>query len=356
MEKYVVIMAGGSGTRLWPLSREARPKQFIYIDDGNCMLVQTIERVCEVVPADKCFIITNKDLLDITLETVKNLIPSSNIILEPEKKNTAACIAFATLLLKARFGEGIICFVPADGCVKDRKGYTEALEQAYDAAEKTNDLVIIGITPTYPATGYGYIQIDNDTDANRILKVLKFIEKPDFETAKELILSGDFLWNGGILVGNMNAIIKSVKTYLPDHFDKISEAVKHTDEEGGTTSIENAYNEIQNISFDKGVLEKSESIHVIRSSFDWDDIGSIDALSKTLTSDDAGNTIKAKHCGIDTSNSVIVGEDTLIATIGIDNMIIVSTKDAILVCPRERAQDIKVLVEMLKYNGCRNFI
>ncbi len=316
MEKFVVIMAGGSGTRLWPLSREARPKQFIYIDDGNCMLVQTIERVCEVVPADKCFIITNKDLLDITLDTVKNLIPFSNIILEPEKKNTAACIAFATLLLKERFGEGLICFVPADGYVKDRKGYTEAIELAYDAAEKTNDLVIIGITPTYPATGYGYIQVDNDTDAKRILNVLKFIEKPDFETAKELILSGDFLWNGGILVGNMNAIIKSIKTYLPDHFDKISEEVKHADEEGGTICIENAYDEIQNISFDKGVLEKSDGIHVISSSFDWDDIGSIDTLSKTLTSDDAGNKIKGKHCGIDTSNSVMVGEDTLIATIG----------------------------------------
>jgi len=351
MEKYVVIMAGGSGTRLWPLSRKIRPKQFICIDQGSCMLVQTVERMCEIVPADNCFIVTNKNLQDITCDTVKDFIPYSNILLEPENKNTAACIAFATLVLKERFGEGLVCFVPSDGYVKDRKAYRDSIELAYIEAARTNDLVIIGITPTYPATGYGYIQVDNDIDAQRISTVLKFIEKPDLQTARKLVESGDFLWNGGILVGSMDAILSSIKTFLPEHESKISEAVRHTDTEDGTTYIDNAYNEIQNISFDNGVLEKSEGIHVITGFFDWDDIGSIDALSKTLNSNASGNTIQGKHFGIDTSNSVIIGEDTLIATIGIDNMIIASTKDAILICPRDRAQDIKTLVEKLKVNG-----
>lgn len=358
MEKFAVIMAGGSGTRLWPLSRETNPKQFISIDNGDCMLVQTIERMCKVVTADRCYIIINKNLLDITRDTIKDLIPYSNIILEPEKKNTAACIAFATLLLKKKFGEGILCFVPADGYVKDCKGYKNAIELAYNAAEMTKNLVIVGITPTYPSTGYGYIQIDKDSDSgDGILTVLKFIEKPDLETAQKLISSGEFLWNGGILVGSMQAIIDSIKAFLPEHDRRLSEAIKHVDEETDNTYIENAYNETQNISFDVGVLEKSKCIYVIRGLFDWDDIGSIDALSKTLNSDAMGNSIKGRHLGANTTNSVIVGgEDILITTIGLDNMIIASTREAILVCPRNKAQDIKALVEKLKLNGYANLL
>jgi mannose-1-phosphate guanylyltransferase len=356
MDKFIVIMAGGSGTRLWPLSREVKPKQFINIDDGNCMLVRTIERVCEIVPAERCFTITNKKLVNITQKTVKDLIPYSNILVEPEKKNTAACISYATLLLKERYGEGLVCFVPADGYVKDNKAYKDAIELAYAAAEKTNDLVIIGITPTYPATGYGYIQIDNDDDSDKTLRVLKFIEKPDLETAKKLITTGEYLWNGGILVGSMDAIIKNITEFLPNHYIRLSDAVKHVDEGSGNTYIENAYNEIKNISFDNGVLENSKDVYVVKGSFDWDDIGSIEALSNTMELDVDGNAIRGKHLGIETCNSVIVGDDKLIATMGIDNLIVVSTPDAILVCPRNKAQDIKTIVDMLRCNGYKNLL
>lgn len=356
MDKFAVIMAGGSGTRLWPLSREARPKQFINNEDGSCMLVQTIERICEIVPSGKCFIITNEELKEITWETVKGLLPYSNIITEPIRKNTAACIALATLQLKKKFGEGLVCFVPADGYVKDTKGYKKSIENAYEAAEKTNNLVIIGITPTYPSTGYGYIQIDNDTESEKVLSVLKFIEKPDLDTAKKLISSGEFLWNGGILAGSMDAIINSLRVYLPDHVVKLSEAVEHMNDADGSIYTEKAYNEIQNISFDNGVLEKCMGISAVRGVFDWDDIGSIDALSKTMKTDDMGNTVKGRHLGIDTSNSVILGEDTLIATIGIENIIIASTKDAILICPRNRAQDVKKIVDKIKNSEFENLL
>lgn len=356
MDKFIVIMAGGSGTRLWPLSREVKPKQFINIDDGNCMLVRTIERVCEIVPAERCFTITNKMLVNITQKTVKDLIPYSNILVEPEKKNTAACISYATLLLKERYGEGLVCFVPADGYVKDKKAYKDAIELAYAAAEKTNDLVIIGITPTYPATGYGYIQIDNDDDSDKILRVLKFIEKPDLETAKKLISAGEYLWNGGILVGSMDAIIKNITAFLPDHYNRLYDAIKQVDEGCGNTYIENAYNEIKNISFDNGVLENSKDVYVVKGSFDWDDIGSIEALSKTMELDADGNAIRGKHIGVGTSNSVVVGDDKLIATMGIDSLIVVSTPDVILVCPKNRAQDIKTIVDILRCNGYKNLL
>jgi mannose-1-phosphate guanylyltransferase len=352
MERFVVIMAGGSGTRLWPISREARPKQFINVDEGSCLLVQTIERLQDIVPADHCFIITDKDLKKITRNTIKNIIPYKNIIFEPQKKNTAACIEYAAMTLKEKFGEGLVCFVPADGYVKDRKGYIEAVEMAYNAAEKTKTLVVVGITPTYPATGYGYIQIDADRgDDERIHLVQKFIEKPDVETARQFFESGEFLWNGGILVGSLDAIINSVRRFLPDHDLNIGNAVKNRDTFNSNSYLDDAYNKIQNVSFDNGVLEKADSIYVIKGLFDWDDIGSIDSLSKTFKADDNGNVTDGNHLGIDTSNSIIFSDDALVTTIGVDNLIVVNTGDAIIVCPRDRAQDVKGLVEILKEKG-----
>ncbi len=357
MERFVVIMAGGTGTRLWPISRENRPKQFIKVDDGNCMMVQTVERLCETVPADHCFIITNKSLKNATRKTVKNLIPLENIILEPQKRNTAACIEYAAMVLKKKYGEGLICFVPADGYVKDRKGYKDAINLAYDAAEKTKALVVVGITPTYPATGYGYIQIDKDRgDDERLLTVQRFIEKPDLETATKLFESGEFLWNGGILVGSMDAIISSIKKFLPGHDSNIGEAVRRSRRISGNRYLDDAYNKIQNVSFDNGVLEKIDCIYVIKGLFDWDDIGSIDSLSKTFGADEEGNVINGKHVGVDTSNSIIISEDTLVTTIGVNNLIVVNTNDAVIVCPRDRAQDVKELVELLKQKGYENLL
>jgi mannose-1-phosphate guanylyltransferase len=355
LEKYVVVMAGGTGSRLWPLSREKKPKQFISVKYDKSMLIQTIERVCEIVPAENCFIITNKGLFDITKKAVGDLIPLSNIILEPKRKNTAACIAYASLLLKERLGTGLLCFVPADGYVKNHTDYKSAVEQAYLAAGNTNGLVVIGISPSYPATGYGYIQINPDMEIrNHAFRVNHFVEKPDLDTAKKFISSGDFLWNSGILLGSMDAIIESTKVFLPGHFRAISAAVKQIDGQELNSFIDKAYDEIPAISFDKGVLEKNDSIYAVKGNFDWDDIGSLDALSKTFFSDENGNAIQGRFLCVDTNNSVIYSDGVLVSTIGLENMIIAATKDAILVCPKDRIQDVKSLVEKLKLNGFEN--
>lgn len=357
MEKYAVIMAGGSGTRLWPLSKEVKPKQFISVDEGACMLVQTIERICNIVPADKCFIITNENLTNLTEDTVKNLIPLSNIIKEPEKKNTAACIAYATLYLKEKFGEGLVCFVPADSYIKDNSSYKNAILHAFAAAERTDNLIIIGVTPTYPSTGYGYIQTTKiNSRSEKILDVKKFIEKPDLKTAQTLIESENYLWNSGIVTGRTDTITGSIRALLPDHYEKLSQAIEHLNEESFNKYVDDAYNELQSISFDNGVLEKSKYIQVIRGNFDWDDIGSIDALSKTLKADSEGNAVKGSYIGIDTQNSIIYGDDIFIATIGINNIIVAATKEAVVVCPRERAQEVRYLVEKIKLNGYEDLV
>lgn len=357
MEKYAVIMAGGTGSRLWPLSRENRPKQFICVEDGKCMLLRTAERICEIVPAEKCFVITNKKLLDITRNTLQEVIPSANIIAEPSRKNTAACIAYASLLLKEKIGSGLLCFIPADGHLKNNADYKAAIEQAYRTAESTNSLVVIGIAPTYPATGYGYIHIDagSETEGNAI-KVERFVEKPDLETAQQFVASGEYLWNSGIVLAAVDTLTDSLQLFLPGHYDKLTNAIKNMDGQDDELEIETAYNAIPDISFDKGVLEKSGCIYAVKGYFDWDDIGSLDALAKTFGTDTMGNSVQGRHLGLDTSNSVVYSDQILVATIGVENMIIAFTKDAVLVCPRNRVQDVKTLVEMLKINGYEELV
>ena len=350
MNRYVVVMAGGAGLRLWPLSRQQKPKQFISADGDECMLVQSIRRICMMTEPDDCYIITNESLLDITRQTVNGLLPLSNIIAEPMRKNTAACIAYAAMQIQKKRGPGTLCFVPADGYVKDADGYGETILQAFETAERTEKLVVIGIVPTYPATGYGYIHVDKDPE-NVVTKVYEFIEKPDVETAEKMLESGEYLWNGGILVGLADIILENVQMYLRDHFIPLNAAVRHIDEPDFKERIREAYSQLENISFDYGVLEKDKDIYAVKGHFDWDDVGSLDALSKTINHDENGNAVSGPHMGVDTHDCVIVSEDKFIATIGIQQMIVANTKDALIVCPRERAQDVKTYVEKLKERG-----
>ena len=226
MDRYAVVMAGGAGLRFWPLSRSSKPKQFISVDGNQCMLVQTIRRICGAVEPENCYIITNENLLDVTCETVKGLIPLSNIITEPMRRNTAACIAYAAMTIQEKCGPGALCFVPADGYVRDAESYREAVLRAFEMAERMAELVIIGIVPAYPATGYGYIHIDKEMKTSR---VYGFTEKPDAETAKNMIESGAYLWNGGILVGRSDVVVNSIETYLPGHFYPLDAAIRHLD-------------------------------------------------------------------------------------------------------------------------------
>lgn len=356
MNKFVVIMAGGVGTRFWPLSREKKPKQFISVDGNKCMLVQTIERVCQVIPPENCFIITNQELLDITQETIKDIIPVSNVIAEPLRKNTATCIAYATLLLKQKYENGVLSFLPADAYIKDNLNYAKALEKGFLAANNTKNIVTIGIPPTFPSSGYGYIQVDVEDNNKDYSKVKAFIEKPDSDKAKKLVTSNEYLWNSGIVLGDMDVLIKQIKLFLPNHYDKLLEAVLKQNTDYFNYYIEKAYQDVENVSFDVGVLEKSKEIYMVKGVFDWDDMGSMDALSKTLEMDLEGNFVHGSFCGLDTSDCVIYSENKLIGTIGLHNLVVACTKDAIVICPRDRVQEIKSLVNELKEKGYEDYI
>jgi mannose-1-phosphate guanylyltransferase len=355
LEKYAVIMAGGSGTRLWPFSSVNKPKQFISVDGNKSFLVQTIERICEVIPAEKCFVITNKAYLNLTKEAVKDLIPISNIIIEPLKKNTAACIAYATLYLEKMFGKGLVCFIPADSYVRNKAEYQNAIRQAYQAVENSGKIMIIGVKPSNPSTGFGYIQVDSEVQKG-ISKVVQFKEKPNIETAKEYIKTEKYLWNSGIVAGQLHVLIDGIQHLMPEHYERLSEALTYKDSSNFPSSIENAYSHLEDISFDYAFLEKSHNLHAVKGYFDWYDIGSLEAISILVGIDDHNNSIFGKHLGIDTENSTIYSLDSLITTIGISDMIILEIQGTIIVCPKERAQDVKLLVGMLKKNGYEKYL
>lgn len=340
-------MAGGTGSRLWPISREKKPKQFICADGDKCMLIHTLERISQVVPLKNCFVITNQELAEITKKTLENQIPASNIIVEPLRKNTAACIAYAALLLYKKLKTGTVCFFPADGYIKDESEYRSAIRQAFQTAENTKGLVIIGIAPTYPATGYGYIEVDAQSQ-NEVCPVKKFTEKPDLEKAVRFLAEGCYWWNSGIVAGNLEAFANHIQQFLPEHYKMLSEAVNGAGEKNAGILLKDAYDRIPGISFDIGVLEQSADILAVKGLFDWDDIGSLDSLSVLLSEDSDGNKVKGNFVGIDTRDSIIYGNKALVTAIGMENTVIAVTDDAVLVCPRSRVQEVKYLVDRLK--------
>jgi len=358
MERYAVIMAGGAGLRLWPLSRRNKPKQFLNAGSDKCMLVQTIERITKIIPAERCYVITNQCYKSMTRDVVKGLVPLSNIISEPLSRNTAACVTYAALLLKKRHESGILCCIPADGYISDSNAYNSAIKTGCEAAEINKALVVIGIKPRYPETGYGYIKVDMDQYRGKgiVLPVIRFQEKPDVNTAEGFVASGDYLWNSGILIGSMDVILNKIKCYLPTLFEKLSGAVEIKEKKNSTSALKQAYREIQPISIDQGVLEKCKDILIAYGNFDWNDIGNLDALGQTMDIDSEGNAVKGVHIGIDTNNCVIYGSDSLIATVGLQNMIIVNMGDVLLICPKEKAQEIKSLTEVLQHRGCKKYL
>lgn len=354
MERYAILMAGGSGLRLWPFSRKKKPKQFISADSGPCMMLETLERIRPVVPPDNCFVVTSRTLEEITRSTLKGTVPESNIILEPMPKNTAACIAYAVFTLKSKGIDGVLCFFPADGYVKNRTEYCSAVSRAYAAAEHTEGLVVIGLKPSRPATGYGYLRIGPGRP-DEARPVLRFVEKPDRSTAEKFLSSGDYLWNSGIVAGRLSSFSAHIRSFLPEHSRIFSEAMENPDGQAAGPSIQKAYSEIPDLSFDKGVLEKSGDIAAVEGNFDWDDIGSLEGLAVPLRPDPDGNRVKGAFFGVDTKDCIIYGNQTLVAAIGMENVVIALTDDAILVCPRSRAQDVKTLVERLKNSQYKQF-
>ncbi|HHY41749.1 MAG TPA: mannose-1-phosphate guanylyltransferase [Thermoanaerobacterales bacterium] len=355
METYGVIMAGGGGTRFWPLSRAAAPKQFLNITGEDSMINDTIKRIKDVIPPERILIVTNKTQAKKLKEVITEDIPETNILIEPIGRNTAACIGYAAMVIKKRWGDSVMCVFPSDHYIKDVSEFQKVLRAACSIAENTEKLVTMGITPTYPSTGYGYIKYDRDRSLpagnKEAYEAVEFVEKPNVPKAKAYVDSGNYLWNSGMFVWKTSVILNNFKRFLPRLYRNIEKLEPFIDTPQEKQAVEEVYPTLQSISIDYGIMERSDEVVVIPGDFGWNDVGCWDSLGSVFPPDENGNITKGDFVDIETRNSIIYSNSRFVAAVGLENMIVVETSDALLVCSKEKAQDVKKVVEYLNKAG-----
>ena len=354
MKITAVIMAGGKGERFWPESREHHPKQFLSLTgDGETMIQKTVRRISPVVQAEDIFIVTNSAYKNLVREQLPE-IPAENVLSEPCGRNTAPCIAFAGAVIRKKYGNAVMLVLPSDHLIKYENIFTRTLCNAIVKATEGDNLLTIGITPTYAETGYGYINF-SDEDGNAY-KVERFVEKPDLRTAKKYLSSGKYLWNSGMFVWKVSAIMDCFAKFMPEIFtgtEKIADAYGTPDFE---KVLETEYNKFPSESIDFGIMEKAENIFTIPSNFGWDDVGSWLAVERINETDDNRNFIKGDVIAENCKRTTIYGGKRLVTALGVEDTVIVDTDDVLLVCSKNSTQDIKKIISKLRENNRTEFI
>ncbi len=349
---YVAIMAGGIGSRFWPMSRTNFPKQFLdVLGTGKTLIQQTFERYAKLVPKENIYIITSDEYVGIVKKQVPE-IPENNILAEPSRKNTAACIAYIAFKLYKQDPEALMMAAPADHLIMDGDEFVKTASKALDFVNHINALVTIGIKPTYPNTGYGYIQYDTAEAAPEIYKVKTFTEKPNPELAKAFISSGDFLWNAGIFTWKVKNVLTAFEKHLPEVYEVFAAEKEHFNTDTEQEAIERIYPQCTNISIDFGVMEKAENVFVIPASFTWSDLGTWLSAWDNMEKDYWGNAVAGKKVMVmDAKNCMIhVPDNKLVVLQGLEEFILVDTKDVLLVCRKDKEQEIKEYVAEVKRN------
>ncbi|OIO59678.1 MAG: mannose-1-phosphate guanyltransferase [Verrucomicrobia bacterium CG_4_10_14_3_um_filter_43_23] len=354
--KYVVIIAGGKGERFWPMSRLSHPKHVQAIVGSKPIIVQTLERLEGIVPKENMLIITNATQKEAICDVCKDFITPDQVIIEPEGRDTAAAVGLASVLVKRKNPDAVLAIFPADHVINNRDDFQGTLNAAFSAAQRDSVLVTIGIKPREASTSYGYIQRGKEWEnfaGYTAFFVRRFVEKPDKSTATEYIVSGDYYWNAGMFIWSAKAILSAFEEHAPNLFASL----KQIDSELAANKpidgvLKDIFPKMERISIDYAVMEKAINVVVIESRFDWDDVGEWEAIARHFPQDSAGNVINGTAFAEDSNNNIIVNTDGhLTAVIGISDMVIVQTKDATLICPRNRTKDIKALVQNLSQDA-----
>jgi len=347
---FALIMAGGSGTRFWPKSREKHPKQFLNIFGEKTLIENTVERLSPLIPIEQTFVVSTEEQKS-KIQKLLPDIPQTNYIIEPKGKNTAPCIGLSALFMERIDPEAVMVVLPSDHLVTDKELFHDTLRVGAKVAADKQCLVTIGIEPTYPSTGYGYLQFHQELEAQEQVssfKVKTFAEKPNLETAKRFLESGDFLWNSGMFLWPVKTILKEIEEHLPHLHDGLVEIRKAIGTSREAEVIERVYCQIKSISIDYGVMEHARDVVVLRGQFGWNDLGSWDEVYNLHEKDEQGNVLFGNHILRETSGCFIDAPDKCVGIIGLQDLVIVDTGDALLICPKDRAQEVKEIVDVAK--------
>lgn len=353
-------MAGGGGTRFWPLSRAKKPKQFLNLTGKDILVNETFDRLLHVVNKEDIFVVTNQKFENCTFSMMEGRIDQQHILGEPAARNTAACIGYAAMEILKKYGDGILCVVPSDHYIKQEEVFAETLKEAVNLAKEKDCLVTIGIRPTYPSTGFGYIksadESEGETNGFSYYKVKEFMEKPDEETAKNYISTGKYCWNSGMFVFKASVILSYFETLLPDIYECLKTIGNSMNTDCEKQVLEEVYPTIPKISIDYGIMERADQIYMFPGTFGWNDVGSLNELEILQEKDENGNVCIGENVLIDTKDSIFYSSHRMIGAVGVQNLIVVETKDTILVCDKQKAQDVKKLVELLEKNQKEEYL
>jgi mannose-1-phosphate guanylyltransferase len=359
--RYVVIMAGGRGERFWPESRLARPKQLLPIVGDAPMLRQTLDRLKGLIPLENCFIITNREQLDAVRAICSDLDPAK-LIGEPVGRDTAAAVSLATLLVEREDPDATFAILPADAVIHDDAGFRATLEASFLAAENKPMIITVGIKPSHPATGYGYIRQGEALDrfANQsLIAVSQFVEKPDLETARQYLADGSYCWNAGMFIWQVATIKRALQAHTPSLWQSMQGIANELDQgQALEDSLDRYYPDLQKISIDYAVIEKAKDVAMIEAAFDWDDVGEWPAVARHYPADADGNVVRGDAHLKGASDNIVYSrsEGHLIGLLGVKDLIVVHTPDATLICHKDAAQDIKQMVKDLSAQPGRDHL
>lgn len=355
---YVAIMAGGIGSRFWPMSRSSYPKQFLdVLNTGKTLVQWTYERYVKFIPAENIYIVTSEEYVEIVKEQLPQL-PLENILAEPSKKNTAPCIAYVSFKLAQKNPDARFIVAPSDHLILEEDRFMETALHSLDFVEHIKALVTLGIQPTHPNTGYGYIQYEGMEVAKGVYKVKTFTEKPDLEIAKSFIESGDFLWNAGIFAWKASTILAAFEKYQPEMYELFDQEKENFNTTEETHAIQRIYPLCTNISIDIAIMEKANNVFVMPASFGWSDLGTWNSAYDNMEKDYLGNAVASDNVIVIDATKCMINspKNKLVVVQGLDDFIVVDTKDVLLICSKDKEQSIKEYVAEVKRNKGDKYI